>query len=192
MPSAVRFHPRKSQLEQIQIIPRLSSYNEEELVALFGDQDEFIEMRESLHQDIETLSACAAQEEQNASESSSLSSYSDHALKRRLSDNMTFTSMGILDKTPGSQRLDEKLSTREAAWRAVLWEQYNFLENLGDCLEASGQESGSDSLVSSDSCQCTKANMDIALAYVYQESSQKAMERARKDAKRLARQVRKM
>jgi hypothetical protein len=94
----IQWHSRKS-IEVIKRIPRVSqSYSVEEFLAVWGDSDEATLRKQELK--------VAA---------------SDMQYGRRMSDNMTFSTIGIRDKV-GAGRM-EKQEARFKAWDAVMDEQ---------------------------------------------------------------------
>ena len=88
-------------LEEIRRISRLSSYQLEEIVAVWGDDDEQIERQQELKRDANEFIHSG----------------------RRSSDNYTFTSVGLCDHV--GTRKEEKITAREQVWDAVWKEQEN-------------------------------------------------------------------
>lgn len=95
----VRFPSRRSCMEEVKRISRLSNYSLSEVIAVWGDTEEH-----KLHK----------KELKNA--------VKDMIQGRRMSDNLTFTSVGIDDKI-GEGKV-EKIQAREDGWEAVFDEQY--------------------------------------------------------------------
>ena len=93
-------------LEEIRRISRLSSYQLDEIVAVWGDEEEQINRQQELKRDVTKYI-------QSGSGSG----------RRRLSDNYTFTSVGLCDHV--GIRKEEKIIAREQVWDAVLNEQDN-------------------------------------------------------------------
>ena len=87
-------------LEEIRRISRLSSYQFDEIVAVWGDEDEQIERQQELKRDA-----------------------TEFVQGRRSSDNYTFTSVGLCDHV--GTRKEEKVIARNLVWDAVLKEQDN-------------------------------------------------------------------
>ncbi|KAG7363375.1 hypothetical protein IV203_026752 [Nitzschia inconspicua] len=98
----VQFRSRNS-IEEVRRISRISNYDIEEIISYWGDSDEHILRKEELKKAAHDMQYC-----------------------RRMSDNSTFTSLGIADKV-GERRVIKK-QNREIATRAVLDEQ-----DLQDC-----------------------------------------------------------
>ena len=48
----------------------------------------------------------------------------DYTLRRRISDNQTFTTLGIMDKIRNTPRYTVKQTLRESGWNAVIFQQY--------------------------------------------------------------------
>ena len=94
----IRFPSKDDVLNERFNISRLSTYELEEIMAVWGDKEEQIENRIKLKQEVR-----------------------EFAQGRRLSDNMTFTSMGLTDKI-GIGRL-EKQHYRQEGYEAVLGTQ---------------------------------------------------------------------
>ena len=93
-------------LEEIRRISRLSSYQLDEIVAVWGDEEEQINRQQELKRDVTKY----------------IQSGSGGG-RRRLSDNYTFTSVGLCDHV--GIRKEEKIIAREQVWDAVLNEQDN-------------------------------------------------------------------
>jgi hypothetical protein len=93
----IQWHSRNS-IEVIRRISRVSQYSVDEIAAVWGDDDEAILRKQELK-----LAA------------------KDMQAGRRLSDNMTFSTIGIRDKV-GAGR-EEKREARYKAWDAVMDEQ---------------------------------------------------------------------
>eukprot|EP00339_Tiarina_fusa_P024163 CAMPEP_0116999392 /NCGR_PEP_ID=MMETSP0472-20121206/2111_1 /TAXON_ID=693140 ORGANISM="Tiarina fusus, Strain LIS" /NCGR_SAMPLE_ID=MMETSP0472 /ASSEMBLY_ACC=CAM_ASM_000603 /LENGTH=158 /DNA_ID=CAMNT_0004698793 /DNA_START=141 /DNA_END=617 /DNA_ORIENTATION=+ len=136
----VRFHSRGS-IQQIRRISKATNYSEEELVAYWGESDEF-RLRK---QDLRT----AVQEWQQG---------------RRMSDNLEFTTIGLLDKIGEGRK--EKKKNREVSRQAVLDEQeLQDLEGYPD---------------------------DELLSNVYQVTSAKAKDKAHEEALHIHEEVEKL
>ena len=95
----VRFASRRSIMEDVKRISRLSNYSISEVIAVWGDTEEH-----KLHK----------KELKNA--------VKDMVTGRRMSDNLTFTSVGIDDKI--GEGKCEKMQNRQDGWEAVFDEQY--------------------------------------------------------------------
>jgi hypothetical protein len=92
----VQFRGRNS-IQEVQRISRLSHYSEEEIMAVWGDEEEFFSRKEELKEAAWEMEA-----------------------KRRLSDD-NFTRLGIADKVGKGRK--EKKKSRAQAIKAVMAEQ---------------------------------------------------------------------
>ena len=133
----IQWHSRES-IEVVKRISRVSQYSPDEVIAVWGDNDEFRLRKQELKK--------AAQEMQQG---------------RRVSDNLTFTTIGIADKVGPGRQMKKEL--RKSAWEAVLDEQ-----------ELQEREGVQD---------------DELLSEVYAMTSEKAKEKARLDALKLNEEV---
>ena len=92
----VQFRSRNS-IEDVRRISTLSNYNTDEVIAVWGDENETTRRIQELQQEM-----------------------SDLGHGRRESDNLTCTTVGL----NYGKRKAEKMEAREQTWHAVLWEQY--------------------------------------------------------------------
>ena len=93
----VQFRSRNS-IEDVRRISTLSNYNTDEVIAVWGDENETTRRIQELQQEM-----------------------SDLGHGRRESDNLTCTTVGL---SHYGKRKAEKMEAREQTWHAVLWEQY--------------------------------------------------------------------
>ena len=189
-PKSVGFHSVNS-LEVVRKISKPSTdWKQEEINNTWTSEEEDYKQKQKLKKDIRKF-----------------------ALERQVSDNKTFTTVGIKDLTPGTSRHDAKLKLREDAWSAVLWEQYNILEEQDKIkamekmekdqqpkeidvditselqqleLEKKGEQQQGGEGGGDGNNNTSLSNMDESLANVYEEASRKAHEIARNDAMKLA------
>ena len=95
----VRFASRRSIMEDVKRISRLSNYSLSEVIAVWGDTEEHKLHKKELKTAVK-----------------------DMVTGRRMSDNLTFTSVGIDDKIGEGKY--EKIQNRQDGWEAVFDEQY--------------------------------------------------------------------
>jgi hypothetical protein len=93
----VKFHSRGS-IEEVRRISKVTNYSEEELIAYWGESDEFKLRKQDLR--------IAVQDWQQG---------------RRVSDNLEFTTIGLLDKIGEGRK--QKKKNRQVSRQAVLDEQ---------------------------------------------------------------------
>ena len=136
----VQFHSRGS-IEQVRRISRYSNYSEDELIAYWGETDEFKLRKQDLREAVQEWQA-----------------------GRRMSDNLNFTTIGLMDKIGEGRK--EKKKIRETSRQAVMYEQ-----------ELQDLEGDPD---------------DELLSSVYQATSAKSKEKAHEEALHMADEVKKL
>ena len=126
----VRFRSRKS-IEQVKRILRLSDYNMDEIQAMYGTDEEELERKQILQEQILEFGEYA-----DAMMDEYESSNDEVKFDRRVSDN-SYTTIGIRDKC--GLRLQEKIESREAGWDAVMWDQHDQIQEITETAQAQQQ-----------------------------------------------------
>ena len=126
----VRFRSRKS-IEQVKRILRLSDYNMDEIQAMYGTDEEELERKQILQEQILEFGEYA-----DAMMDEYENSNDEVKFDRRVSDN-SYTTIGIRDKC--GPRLQEKIESREAGWDAVMWDQHDQIQEITETAQAQQQ-----------------------------------------------------
>jgi hypothetical protein len=129
----VRFRSSQSR-EQVRPISRISEYDLAEVLAVWGNDDEHELRLQELQQTISEYAASPPNKNKKTQQQQ------QQQQRRRDSDNVTFTAVGLIEHVPGHRRHDLKLQVREAAWQAVLWEQYYQQEQQQEKQETEQQQ----------------------------------------------------
>ena len=164
----VKFHSNQS-LVKVRKISKVCDWeNPEEKFASWHTKQEHKERMNSLRREIQ-----------------------EFQLNRRLSDNKTFTTVGLLDKVKGTPRHITKKTLRESAWNAVIFQQYDLrreqqkhLEHHLDSIDNTGSYEGDD--------DCKKTSNDEQseiIASAYHDTSQIAQTIAYQQAKKVHRDI---
>ena len=121
MTKGVRFPSRKHIMEQAKQISRRSTWAINEMIAMWGDDEEHEKQRDQLDEECDK-----------------------YAKGFHDSDNINFTTVGV-EHLIDDDKYDEKLQLREEAYDAVLWTQHYQREEEDEILAQDSQAQFSDS-----------------------------------------------
>ena len=156
----VRFPSTEANMNLTRRVSDLSTYSAPEKFAVWGNKAEQLQKRMQLKQEIV-----------------------EYAQGRRLSDNQTFSSIGIVDKILDGKKAKDGI--RHAARQAVLDEQYFQLHMKEIDTSDDGRSNGNDN----DSSFGHSNSIDEIIASVYMEATLNAQQRAHEEAMELRRFV---
>ena len=154
----VRFPSTEANMNLTRRVSDLSTYSAPEKYAVWGNKAEQLQKRLQLKQEI-----------------------IEYAQGRRLSDNQTFSSIGIVDKILDGKKAKDDI--RHAARQVVLDEQYFQLHMKAISTSDDGRSNGN----SNDSSVGYNNSVDEIIASVYMEVTLNAQQRAHEEAMELRR-----